>query len=223
MDFSIAGEGVTDQVTIQNVLCGFFDTIEDLEQEVIFVQPHQDATDEEDVRGYGSWTSLFSYLKDKRFRDDVVNTSFLIIQVDSDVCEEIGFDVKRSASSNSEELVSAIVTRLICQINSGSDGFYDKYKENIIFAVCVDSIECWLYKYYENDKQKVKNDKTLNCAASLETVIFRFHKKLSTKKCAKEYDKLSKPFRKRKTLQMISDVDSSLKIFLNNLETISYP
>ncbi|MDF9390794.1 hypothetical protein EXZ60_18800 [Vibrio sp. 1151_11] len=227
MDFGIAAEGVTDQVTIQNILCGIFNEIEDLEQEITFVQPHQDATDEDDIRGYGSWTSLFSYLESRRFREDVLNTEYLIIQIDSDVCEEVGFDVKRFDENNKEltieKLVDAIIARLISQIGKGDPNFYVSFEDKIIFGVCVDSLECWLYKHYEPDTRKVKHQKTKSCATSLEQVISRHHKKLSASKCSKEYEKLSKPFRKIKIINQVASVDSSLNIFVDSLRNIEYP
>lgn len=227
MDFGIAAEGVTDQITLQNVLCGYFNEQEDLEQDITFVQPHQDATDEDDVRGYGSWTSLFSYLRDKRFREDVLNNEFLIVQVDSDVCEEIGFDVSRRNSKNEElsidKLIDSVVERLINQIALGNVDFYDRFKEKIIFAVCVDSIECWLYKLYENDRRKARYEKTKSCATCLANVIDRNYKKLSTNKTAKEYDKLSKPFRKNKNINQVASVDLSFNSFICSLGEIDYP
>lgn len=227
MDFGIASEGVTDQVIIQNVLCGYFDSVYDLEQEITFVQPHKDASDEQDIRGYGSWTSLFSYLKDRRFREDVINMEFLIIQIDTDVCEEIGFDVCRVDSSNNElsiaELVDKVLERLILQISLEDPNFYGLFSEKIIFAICVDSIECWLYKHYETDTRKTKVTKIKNCAGSLNNVILKTYKKLSAKKCAKEYEKLSKPFRKKKIINQIVNLDNSFDIFIRNLHNIKYP
>lgn len=227
MDFGIAAEGVTDQVTIQNIICGFFDSMENLEQDITFVQPHEDASDEDDIRGYGSWTSLFSYLKDKRFREDVLNTEFLIIQVDSDVCNEVGFDVNRFDESNNEikvtDLINRVVIKLVEQISLGDADFYNTFCDKIIFAVCVDSIECWIYKHYETDSRKVKTSKIKGCEASLEQAISKSHKKLSTLKCAKEYEKLSKPFRKKKIINQIFNSDFSFEVFVGHLENINYP
>jgi hypothetical protein len=227
MDFGIAAEGVTDQVTIQNILSGFFDSIEDLEQDITFVQPHEDASDENDVRGYGSWTSLFSYLKDKRFREDVLNTEHIIIQIDSDVCNKVGFDVSRVDESNKEikvtDLINRIVARLVEQISIGDANFYTKHSKKIIFAVCVDSLECWIYKYYEIDSRKVKTCKIKGCETSLQQVISKSYKKLSTLKCAKEYEKLSKPFRKKKTINQIVNFDFSFEVFINHLDNLDYP
>ena len=224
MYFGIAAEGVTDQITIQNLLCGFFSEIEDLEQEITFVQPHQDASDEDDIRGYGSWTSLFSYLKDRRFREDVLNTEFLVIQVDSDVCCEVGFDVDRVDQNNQElsvdKLVENIVCRLICQISEGDSQFYFNFKEKILFSVCVDSIECWLYKLYEPDSRKVKVEKIKGCVDSLSQVISRHYKKLSTQKNAKEYEKLSKPFRRMREINKVAGNDASLLIFIEQLKSV---
>lgn len=224
MDFGIAAEGVTDQVTIQNVLCGYFRNVEDLEQEITFVQPHEDATDSD---GYGSWTNLFSYLSDVRFRQDVLNIEFLIIQVDTDVCQEKGFDVSITNEKNKEisvsELVNRIIERLIEQIGKGDPEFYNKYKEKIIFAVCVHSLECWIYKYYETNGQKINRDKTKNCTSSLERIISQNNKKLSTLKCGKEYENLTKPFRKIRTIDLISKNDSSFELFIKYLERIDYP
>jgi len=227
VDFSISAEGITDQVTLQNVLCGYFNRVDNLEQEIAFVQPHIDATDEDASNRFGSWTNLFSYLRDKRFREDVINTEFLIIQVDTDVCEEGGFNVSKMDSNNKElnviELVEKVVNRLIAQIAQGDAYFYNSYKEKIIFAISVHSIECWIYKYYETMERKSGKNIIKNCEQKLKQIVKKNNKKLSTNKTSGDYESLTKPFRKKKFIDEVIKKDASFEIFISQLDNVKYP
>ena len=71
MLFGLACEGVTDQITIENILCGYFDN-PDLEDEVKYLQPTFDETDQKQ-KNFGGWEMLLAYLGKTDFRDDVLN------------------------------------------------------------------------------------------------------------------------------------------------------
>lgn len=154
-DFGLAGEGITDQIVLENILFGLYQDSDDFdEDEISYLQPLLDATDEE---GLGSWTRLLTYLENKRFRDDIVNHRFIVIQVDTDVAAEKGFDVVLRDESNSllpvESIVENVSERLIEQIEKAQSGFYETHQEKIVFAISVDSLECWLYSVYKKTNE----------------------------------------------------------------------
>ncbi|MFT5163400.1 MAG: hypothetical protein ACI9FJ_001995 [Alteromonadaceae bacterium] len=222
MDFGIAGEGKTDQVTIKLILEGFFDELDD--QDIAFLQPHRGAT-EEAVEGFGSWTNLLSYLKSKRFRDDLVSTAFLIIQVDTDVSEEEGYDVPKFDGDNKPfsvmQLIELVKVRLIKQIEHGQAGFYDEYKQKIVFAISVHSLECWLLNFYT---KSAKTGRIQGCENALSQEITRYYAKKRPKydKTPAVYEKLALPLLKPKNIKKVRNIDISFNYLITQLESIDY-
>lgn len=64
-EFALICEGVTDQITISNILCGFFDN-EDLDEDIAPLQPPYDATTQKQ-KDFGGWQMLLAYLQDSQF------------------------------------------------------------------------------------------------------------------------------------------------------------
>ncbi len=169
MLFGLACEGKTDQSTIENILCGYF-KIPDLDEEITELQPLLDETDKnQSQKDFGGWQMLLAYLSTIRFRDDVLNNNFIVIQVDTDISNEKNFDVSQFDANNKplapEVLITHVIAKLVATIESGETGFYQEHAERIIFAVSVHSIECWLYAHY--NKESLKSPKITGCAKAL--------------------------------------------------------
>ena len=206
--FALACEGITDQIVIENILCGFYKDYDDLDEEIQPLQPPYDVTTQKQKEGeFGGWEMLLEYLSEKRFRDDVLNSEYVIIQIDTDISEHVNFGVLQKDLSV-EELISKIIERLIFQIDS-KVVFYNSYQEKIIFAISVHSLECWLLPIYKANK----NEKITGCFEALQ----RESKKIKVVKEYASYEKLSKPFLKQKELMKIASKSSSLQIFINKL------
>jgi hypothetical protein len=219
LNFGLACEGVTDQIVIENILCGYFVDEDDLDEQIKYLQPAFDETTSKQ-EGYGGWNGLLEYLGLKRFRDDVVNFKNVIVQVDTDVSNNLGFDVAAYDENNEElpveVLIEKVVARLIDKIAEGQPEFYQKNQDKIIFCVAVHSIECWLLAHYNPNKHKIKS-----CEAELRRVIAQKYKSLTKFKTDyKFYDLLSSPLLKRKVLIKTAKVDTSLNVFINKLSPI---
>lgn len=214
MEFGLACEGITDQVVLRSILVGHFED-EDLYDNTTFLQPAFDETTRKQ-EGFGNWTLLLKYLREEKFRDDVLNYDYLLVQVDTDISNEIGFDVSHRESDgndkSSEQLIADIIIRLIDEINLGQPGFYQENTQKIIFALAVQSIECWLLAHYESGKRALK---IVNCYSSLERVL-----KHKIEKNHDFYEKLSAPFQKKKNLTSARKNNVSLHLFLENIEAI---
>lgn len=215
MLFGLACEGVTDQITIENILCGYFNN-PDLDEDITKLQPLFDET-EQKQKDFGNWQMLFAYLRSTRFRDDVLNNKFIVIQVDTDVSGEKGFDVPQFDTKNQaltpEVLIANVITRLIAQIDSGETGFYQRHSERIIFAISVHSLECWLYAHH--NKKLLSNPKITGCFKALSYQL------PSTEKTYRSYDKLSQAFLSRKNIDAVAQKDPSFGIFIQSLEKIN--
>lgn len=217
MLFGLACEGVTDQITIENILCGYFEN-PDLDEEIQKLQPPFDETNQKQ-KDFGNWLRLFDYLASTRFRDDVLNTEILIIQVDTDDCDKAHFNVSKVDSNNNEleteVLIELVIEKLISVIENGKAGFYQAHAEKIIFSISVHMLECWIYAHY--NQKPLKKPKTKGCFKALEYVLPETEK---TYQCYKE---LTKPFLKRKNIDVVAQKDSSFRIFIESLQKIELP
>lgn len=212
--FALVCEGITDQIAIENILCGFYKDYDDLDEEIQPLQPPYDTTTQKQKESeFGGWEMLLQYLSEKRFRDDVENSNYLIIQIDSDISEHPNFSVSHRDSKNNELLIETLINnitkRLIEKIDTKQD-FYQSHKDKIIFAISVHALECWILPYYTTHK----NEKIKGCEEALKRA-----NKHKIYKNYKIYDDLTKPFVKYKNLSKVILKSKSLEIFINNLPT----
>ena len=216
MLFGLACEGVTDQITIENILCGYFKN-PDLDEEITKLQPPFDETDQKQKeKEFGGWQMLLAYLSTTRFRDDVLNNNFIVIQVDTDVSNEKGFDVPQVDADNQplipEVLITNVIAKLVATIESGEAGFYQQHSEKIIFCVSVHSLECWLYAHH--NKKPLSKPKITGCYKALSYLL------PTTEKTYRCYDELSRVFLNRKNIDTVVEKDPSFCIFIQSLEKI---
>jgi len=214
LKFAIASEGITDQIVIENILCGYYKD-RNLKSEIGYVYPI-DKTQQKRVEDeFSNWELLLEHISTKRFRKDVVNNRYMIVQIDTDISEHENFGVSK-VNLSTEQLIEKVIERLIGQIDSKKE-FYQNYKERIIFAISVHSLECWILPIYEINQK----EKTINCEDKLKYAVSNSSskriKKLKTDKNYDNYYDLSKILMKPKELIKIASKNSSFQIFINSL------
>ncbi|MEM1252617.1 MAG: phage tail protein [Cyanobacteria bacterium P01_H01_bin.21] len=220
-EFALICEGITDQVIITDILCGFFSN-EDLDEDISRLQPPFDATTQKQ-KDFGGWQMLLAYLESSQFRDAVLSNRYVVVHVDSDISSRQGFDVKHTDEQNEElsveMLVDKVISKLIEVVNTKAADFYQNYREKIIFCISVHSIECWLLAHYRS--KPPKNPKIKGCENELKRVLGRKY----GQRCAKDFTKnyryyrqLSEPFLENKSLQFLASQEPSFKVFWNCLE-----
>jgi len=208
--FGLVTEGITDQIVIENILCGFYRDYDDLDEEIHPLEPPRDETDMKQAYSeFGTgWSAIFNYLSETRFRDDVLNSEYVIIQIDTDIAEEFGCSINQPI----EEIIESVIVKIVEKIDSKEE-FYQKHKEKIIFALSVHSLECWILPIYESNKK----EKIIGCEDKLKKAIVKVSKKLKVEKNYNNYDKLTQDFLKHKKLMKIASKNSSFQIFINSL------
>jgi hypothetical protein len=218
MKFGLACEGPTDQIVLRDILCGYFNN-PDLDDEIIELQPRLDKTEQE--QNFGGWEKLLDYLKDSRFAEDVLSNDYVVLQLDTDISEHRNFNVSQSEINKLltiEKFISIIIGKLILTINENNQGFYEAYSNKLIFAICVHSLECWLYAYYNT--KPLKNPKITGCGKALNYLLKVNYFDGDTKD-KKRYSEYSKVFLKRKNIDIAVEKDQSFKHFIQQLELIS--
>ena len=220
--FGIIAEGITDQKVIENILIGYFGN-EDDEPIVNYVQPPDDKTSRSTTPAPGGWTLVFAHLERREHLNNLQFNEYLVIHIDTDVCEDKGFDVPRKENGielSPKELASRVIERLKTVIGAED---YARYGHRMIFAIAVHGIECWLMPtFFPNNRKAAKIAGCLKAAN--DALKAQNELKLSnddgSEKNPLAYDKASSRFKKRPSILKLRDKNPSLDAFVEQLERI---
>ena len=168
--FGLIAEGPTDQVVLENILIGYFD---DLEGDKIIVKPIQPDKGET----YGGWVLALDYLKSDKFEKSLAFNDYFVIQVDTDICNELDIKPISEKELDKMETFTATIKSKIIEDYIG-ENVYEQCAERLIFAISVHSIECWLLPLYLNGKKKTK---ILSCLDVLQKELNRLNQKVNLK------------------------------------------
>lgn len=254
--FGIVSEGVTDYATLENILCGYCSDWDD--DDITPFQP-LDETDSKKAQSYGGWGPLVQYLKSRSIYADIKNVEYLIIQIDTDISNESTFNIphqdKEGNKLSGNELANIMKNRLIEIIKEAEKdnynvGFYEENASKFIYAICVHSLECWLYTFYDCKRNKKKQkdgikQKINSCGGALDTLFEegdidflledRNFKKLNFKKedfkkgssCftdnkkQKIYQTYSQPFLESANITTVAAKNESFNHFIQQLQPIT--
>ena len=223
--FGIISEGITDQLVLDNILCGYFNDM-DLTENIRFIQPFRDNTDKEKVAGYGGWFNVFEFCRSLKFLEAFEQNDYVIIQIDTDRSEETNYDVnkrnKNGILHRPEELIKKIIEKFQGIFQTHFTEQYPLIEQRIIYAICVNEIECWLLPIYYTDKIA---QATNNC-------IFRLNQKIGKElgfyidaanknNFEDKYHKLSKRYLKNNFLLANFKRNISLKVFIELLNSLN--
>ncbi len=210
LKFGIIAEGVNDQTVIENILLGYFVD----EPVIVPIQPA-------DPLIPGGWGNVFASLKRGDCEKALQFNDFVIVHIDADKQDEPGYDVPRQERGvvlSLKERVDRIVKRLKSEIEVT---FLAANSHRILFAIAVDTIECWLLPLLTEDKKKAA--KTTGCEkAANHELETQNRNKLSAggKTFRDSYEDASKEFRKRKRLLQVRNRNESLELFICQLDKV---
>ncbi len=219
ISFGLITEGITDQIVLENILFGFFNNVD---IPINPLCPLRDATDKNRMEKAGNWVEVFEYCASSDFKTALFTNNFLIIQIDTDVLKSENISQKYQINllniSDVAEIVEHVKDRFINIINThqGKD-FFETYRSKILFAIAVDSIECWLLPiYYENEMAKAA--KTANCLSTLNMVLSKKENFTIDQKKPDYYRKISKIYRKQKQLNGYYSLNPSFAVFIRDIQ-----
>jgi hypothetical protein len=210
----ILSEGRTDQEVIRQVLLGFFGRSDFLEINAFF-PPEVPLPGEPEE---GGWTVLKRRLQDGHHRQALQFNDYIVIHIDTDRCEDKGYDVSRREPTTGLDLEPDVLRKAaIARLREwmGSD-FYEKYGHKVLFAVAVNTIECWLLPLLEG--KPAKQGKTAGCErAANEALKLAGRDSLGYGNKLRRYAEEAEPYSKRKTLMAAGPLNPSLRAFLDEL------
>jgi hypothetical protein len=211
LKFAIIAEGPTDQTVIANILLGYFEHLAE-EPAINYIQPPRPLSERP-----GGWGHVFKSLERKDYEGALQYNDYLVIHIDTDVQEEAGFDVPRR-DGGKELTVSERVNRVIQRLNQEIDNDFNRANSNrVLFAIAVDTIECWLLPLL-CERNKVA--KTTGC---LETANRALRKancdglSAGANKFIDAYERASSDYRRHNRLMECHDRNPSLELFVNQL------
>ena len=234
MEIGIIAEGKGDCAVLQNILMGIF---EDLDAEDIrFLRP-EFITDNTDKSAYqnmtaeqfGSWTLVKKDCETQHpfinFLDSpIAGEKYIVIQIDTAECEEVGYDVERPAKTDvdyCEKLRNNVVDKI-------NEWLQNNWQDEIFYAICIEEMEAWIHTLYENkDTSKPLNaketfQKFLNKKRRINKKLDKQMNKLNQKPEFNKAQFLSKDFKKitSKKGQKVLENNESLKAFILSLDAI---
>ena len=215
--FGVIAEGPADQQVIENILIGYFG---DQEEPVVNpIQPPIPGPGPEPA--HGGWTLVFESLRRGDPQRALQFNDYLVIHIDTDVQEEPGFDVPRRQGGN-ELSIPDRVTRVVDKLTSCVDAAcFQACRHRILFAVPVESIECWLLPLLYTNK---KAEKTTGCLEAANHKLRKADKKglaaADGTKFPRAYHAASCDYQKRKTLLKHRARNPSLALFIEQLEAL---
>jgi hypothetical protein len=206
---------------LENILRGYF-SAED-ETVVNHVQPPRDAPSKGRVPAPGGWTLVLRSLRAGDHRKALQLNDYVVVHIDTDVCEEPGYDVSRRAADGRpllpEEIIEEVAKKLVEAM--GAD-FFARNAARIVFAIAVDAIECWLLPLLY-DGEAAKKAKTAGCLEAADGKLRRLDQPpLSTAggKNLARYETVSRAYIKRRKLMEHRGENPSLDVFVKNLDAL---
>ena len=211
--FGLISEGATDAQVIGNIVLGLCD------EEPSFREflPITDATQRGQVASFSNWELVLNYCASHQFEEAFQFVDFIIVHIDTDRCDDAKFGV--SKQENGEPLLTRALIERVAQKLRDTIGpqVWEQYGHRVIFAIAVDSIECWLLPLYAPPN---KMGKAVNCLDALNTALRRKNKSAINPddKKPRDYDELSKSYRRAKELSKYKTKNESLAVFVEQLQ-----
>ena len=149
--FAIICEGISENLSLHAII----ERMSQTDSYFADLQPKTDISHGHTVQeGSGGWTEVLSHCNTEEFRRALQNNDCLVVQIDTDRCDDPLFGIKKVDECNRprthEDIYNDIVTRLLQDVDKD---FYEANKERIIFAICFDEIECWFLPLFYSDKR----------------------------------------------------------------------
>lgn len=156
----------------------------------------------------------------------IAGEKYIIVQIDTAECEEMGYDVERPAKTDvnyCEKLRNKVVDKI-------NEWLQNNWQNEVFYAICIEEMEAWIHTLYEGKD----TSKPLNAKETFEKLLNKkrkndkqLNKKINELKQKSEFDKahfLSKNFQKitSKKGRKVLENNESLKAFVLSLETIEF-
>jgi hypothetical protein len=208
ISFALVTEGITDQAVLETILCGYYGEEPDINP----LQPLRDATDEsrQSEGSFGGWEKVFEYCGLGDLQDALAFNDYLIIQVDTDCGEHPRFGVPLTSGGKDRPEIDIIDDVRKVLVSKLGDDFYQEFQDQILFAISVHSLECWLLPLHANTPKA--SSQTKSCANRLGRAA-----RIELGKDYQAYKTLSRGYGKKAAIEKARQCSASFDVFLSSL------
>ncbi len=215
---ALVTEGKSEHWIIKHIVQNYFK-----DEEIFFrqIQPQVFDDTQEEI---GGWLEVLKFCsRTEDVNAALVESDYLIIQIDTDESNNPNFNVPHtkqgSIPKTNEELYNDVVMRIRGIIGSELES---EYRNKIIFAVCIHSIECWLLPIYYTNNHKAD---IRNCLPTLNNELRRRNLGLIPPKKQREkrhnaYMNILRNWRRRKDIVTASQHNQGFSNFVQDLSEI---
>lgn len=196
LKFALITEGVFEHRIIKHILQRYCQE----EPEINQIQPQ---LMENKQVSTGGWNEVLHYCehREKDLLEILKFNDYIVVQIDTDMCQTSPYNVSKIGDDGKllpeQELWHSVKTRLLNALPMSVP------KERIIFAICIDMIECWLLPVYASTPQKAC--RTTNCLNHLNQELLRNNihiiKDKNSETSRNTYAAILKSLRKRKDIE----------------------
>lgn len=159
-------EGVSEINIMTRILSKYLD-------DDVIVNPIEPETKTENgylvQNGYGGWQQVLAHCNDETVENILDFNDYLLVQIDTDASIQKGYDVTPMDENGHPKEVSVffqdVKNRLLANI---SEEVQEKYEGRILFAICMNELECWLLPIYYSNNIRCK---TNNCLYALNQAL----------------------------------------------------
>lgn len=208
--FALITEGITDQISLETILCAYYP---DQDLDIRPIQPIRDATDESRQQGFSNWELVLEFCALPEFAYTCQFNDYVIVQIDTDCGEHQNFGVALTDGGRDRSVATIIAEVIALLGHKIGPAVCAQYREQIIFAVAVHSIECWFLPLYET--LPAKQSRSKNCGEHLARAADR--QSIPYRKDYAGYKLLSKAFEPKGALAQCAALNASFKIFIDSL------
>jgi hypothetical protein len=219
MKFALITEGVSEQKIIKHILNKYF---KDKEPIINPIQPKLLNDKQETI---GGWNEVLKYCeREGELKAILIENEYLVIQIDSDQCQQTPFDISHSKQDNTtksvEELHRGIVEKLRGLIKPE---IMETYSGRILFAISIHTIECWLLPLYYTNNHK---SNTTSCMEKLNTEITKRNINgissagKNSPQAIKSYDSILKNWKKKEEIVDSSAHNAGFSKFVESMESL---
>jgi len=223
MRIGVLCEGISDFPVIKNIIHAFFD------EDDIIVNPLPEIpvvyNQKQPNNISGGWLEVPEFIKHAEFHQALIMYDYVIVQIDTDVSEQSGFDVSHTLIKNDLDVFyQSVQNKIMSWVDENSKTIAQAKKDKIIFCIAVHSIEYWLliHRYPTCIGQKDDCFEKIRSLMAQENIANSTSKNLLAKK-HRAYQEWTRDFSNRSVLNALAEQSMSLQNFYCQLDAISAP
>ena len=218
--FALITEGESDQAVLERLIYTIVEKNLDEDVDVTRLQPAADATERARLglqKCFGGWGEVLKYCSDtQKLRDTLKYNDYIIIQLDTDICEEEAFNIPRTVGGVERPPID-IINDIESALRGAIDAdLFQECQDKFIFAISVHSIECWFLPYLAT--QAAAKTATQSCHAKLQIIMNKLDRKLI--KDFDCYEEISSCLKKYSEVMRHKSLCFSLERFVDRLDSI---